>query len=313
MAVRSVKLNTGKEIPLIGLGTWQSKPGEVTEAVRYAIKEAGYRHIDGAYAYGNEAEVGEGIRQSGVPRKEIFITSKIWSTFHRRVEDCLDITLERLGTDYVDLLLVHWPVALKEGGNHPLFPTRPDGSRDIDEEWKLIDTWKQMEEVYHKGKAKAIGVSNFSQLKLEEILPHATVKPATNQIELHPYLPQHKLIAYLKSQGIVPQAYSPLGSTNSPLLKDEVVAEIAKKHGTEPGAVLIGWHVAKDVVALPKSVTAARIAKNIQPAPLDEEDVKKLDGLAEGGKHQRLISPPWGVVLGFDDWYKADVQQPPKP
>lgn len=162
-----------ESIPLIGLGTWQSGPGEVAEAVRYAIKEAGYRHIDGAFAYGNEKEVGEGIKLSGVPRSELFITSKVWSTYHRRVAEGLAETLKDLGTDYLDrtliivvqtryhlahhscrliVLLIHWPVALNPNGNHPRFPTRPDGSRDIDEEWKLIDTWKQLEALHKAGK-----------------------------------------------------------------------------------------------------------------------------------------------------------------
>lgn len=229
MPAPTITLNTGAEIPLIGLGTWQSNPGEVAEAVRYALKEAGYRHIDCAWAYGNEREVGEGIRASGIPRSEIFITSKIWSVHHRTPDKGLEEILTNLGTEYVDLLLLHWPVPLNPNGNHPKFPTRPDGSRDIDEDRKLVDTWKDMEGLYKSGKAKAIGVSNFSQLKLEEILPHAEVTPAVDQLELHPYNPSKNLIAFLKSHKIVPQAYSPLGSTDSPLLTEETVIAIAKK------------------------------------------------------------------------------------
>jgi len=307
----SIPNGTGQEVkmPLIGLGTWQSAPGQVASAVKYAIAEAGYRHIDGAWAYGNEKEVGEGIKASGVPRSEIFLTSKVWGTYHRRVAEQVEDILSNLGTDYVDLLLLHWPIAMNPNGNDPKFPTRPDGSRDIDEEWKLSDTWKQFEDVQRAGKAKLIGVSNASEYKLAEILPTATIRPAVNQLELHVYNPQHNLIAYLKKEGIVPQAYSPLGSTNSPLLQDPVVLEIAKEHGVEPAQVLIGWLVTKGIVALPKSVTPARIATNAKPASLTAEQVAKLDALAgEGGKQQRLIKPTWGVKVGFEDWDVADRQ-----
>ncbi|PPQ69216.1 hypothetical protein CVT24_000013 [Panaeolus cyanescens] len=303
----TIKLNDGKEIPVIGLGTWQSKPGEVAAAVAYAIKEAGYRHIDCAWAYGNEKEVGEGIRASGVPRSEIFVTSKLWGTYHSRVEECLDETLANLGTDYLDLYLVHWPVPMNPKGSHPVFPLLPNGKRDVDHEWPLKDTWKQMEAVVKKGKVKSIGVSNFSEKKLEEILPTAEIIPAVNQLELHVYNPQHKLIAYLKSKGIVPQAYSPLGSTSSPLIADTDVQEIASTHGLQPADVLLGYLIAKGIVVLPKSVTPARIASNFNGAikaatTLRSADIEKLDALAAGGKQRRFITPPWPVDLGFDNW-----------
>ncbi|KAK7041444.1 hypothetical protein VNI00_009310 [Paramarasmius palmivorus] len=306
MSVPKIKLNNGAEIPAVGLGTWQSKPEEVVAAVSHALKE-GYRHIDCAWGYGNEKDVGEGIRQSGVPRSEIFITSKLWGTYHSRVEECLDETLSNLGTDYLDLYLVHWPVPLNPKGNHPVFPTLPDGKRDVDHSWKLADTWKQMEAVLKKGKVKSIGVSNFSVKKLEEILPTAEVVPVVNQLEIHAYNPQHELLAYLRSKSIVPQAYSPLGSSNSPLLKDDVITSIAEKHSLQPADVLLGWLVAKDIVALPKSVTPARITANLKGAiaastKLTKEDIETIDGLAASGKQKRFIMPPWPVDLGFDNW-----------
>ncbi|CAA7261142.1 unnamed protein product [Cyclocybe aegerita] len=302
-----IKLNNGTEIPAIGLGTWQSKPGEVAEAVAYAIKEVGYRHIDCAWAYGNEKEVGEGIRASGIPRSDIFITSKLWGTWHSRVEECLDQTLANLGTDYLDLYLVHWPVPLNPKGNHPLFPLLPNGKRDVDHSWDLKDTWKQMEAVLKNGKVKTIGVSNFSEAKLEEILPTAEIIPAVDQLELHVYNPQHKLITYLKSKGIVPQAYSPLGSTNSPLIADEEVVKVAVKHGLQPADVLVGYLIKKGIVALPKSVTPARISSNFTGAlaaaeKLEAVDIEHLDGLAAAGKQKRFITPPWPVELGFEHW-----------
>ncbi|KAG9087623.1 hypothetical protein FS749_002793, partial [Ceratobasidium sp. UAMH 11750] len=276
-------------------------PEEVVNAVAYALKN-GYKHIDCAFAYGNEEEVGEGIKKSGVPRSEIFITSKVWSTYHRRVEESLNLTLKALGTDYLDMLLMHWPVPLNPNGNHPLFPTLPDGVRDVDKEWTIAQTWAQLEALLAAGKVRAIGVSNFSELKLNEILPTAKVVPAVNQVELHPYNPQLKLAKFCESKGIKMQAYSPLGSTNSPLLKDEVVLEIAKKHDASAAAVLIGYHVAKGHIVLPKSVTPERIESNLKAAPLDASDLEKLDSLAASGKQQRFIKPAWPIVLGFEDW-----------
>ncbi|KAF9225621.1 Aldo/keto reductase [Gyrodon lividus] len=306
MSSHTIKLNNGESIPAIGLGTWQAKPNEVARAVEAALRN-GYRHIDCAWSYGNEKEVGEGLRASGVPRSEVFITSKLWCTYHTRVEECLDQTLVNLGTDYLDLYLIHWPVALKSNGNHPVFPTRPNSNRDVDETRDVKDTWKDMEAVAKKGKVKSIGASNFSQMMLEKVLPTAEIIPAVNQLELHLYNPQLKLLEYLKSKTIVPQAYSPLGSTNSPLFSDVVATEIANKYGLKTPDILLGYLLAKDIVVLPKSVTPARIEANFTGAlaayrKLTGEDVAKLDGVAAGGKQKRLIMPPWGVDLGFDNW-----------
>ncbi|KAI0309839.1 Aldo/keto reductase [Amylostereum chailletii] len=306
----TLRLNTGAEIPTIGYGTWQSKPEDVSKAVEYALKEAGYRHIDCAWGYGNEKAVGEGIRASGVSREDIFITSKLWGTWHSRVEQGLDETLTALGVDYLDLYLMHWPIPLNPNGNAPLIPTRPDGTRDIDDSWDIRDTWKQLEAMVKKGKVKAIGVSNMSQKKLEEFLPSCETTPATNQLELHVYNPDHALVAYLKSKKILAQAYSPLGSTNSPLIQDETVAAIAKKHGFSPADVLLGWLVSKEVCVITRSLNPERMYSNIRGPfvaykGLTEEDIKTLDGVAAAGKQKRLITPPWGVDLGFDNWPKA--------
>lgn len=303
----TIKLNDGKQIPALGLGTWQAPEAEVVEAVRYAVKEAGYRHIDCAWAYNNEVSVGKGLAASGVPRSEVFITSKVWGTWHNRVEACLDQSLERLGTDYVDLYLIHWPIALNPNGNHPVIPTLPDGGRDIVHDWKLTDTWKQMEDILKKGKARSIGVSNCSQMNLDIILSKAEVVPAVNQLEIHIYNPQHNLLSYMASKGIKAQAYSPLGSTGSPLLKDEVATEIAQKHGVEVADVCLGYLIAKDIIVLAKSVTPSRIASNYTGAltaakKLTKEDVERLDGLAAAGKQKRFVTPPWPVELGFENW-----------
>ncbi|GAA5867249.1 hypothetical protein JCM8547_003135 [Rhodosporidiobolus lusitaniae] len=290
----------GVSIPAVGLGTWQSKPGEVEKAVEAALK-AGYRHIDGAWIYGNLKEVGEGLRTSGVPREEVFITSKLWCTRHRNVEEAVQENLKLLGVDYLDLYLIHWPVPMNAQGNDPKFPTREDGSRDLDLERKIADTWKDLEAVVEKGLVKAIGVSNFSIPFLQDLLKTAKIRPAANQVELHPYLPQHDLVNFLKENNIIAQAYSPLGSTDSPLLKDEEIVKIADKHGVSTGTVLISYQVSRDVVVLPKSVTPKRIEDNFKIVRLDSEDLDVLNNLYKT-KTQRFVKPNWGVDLKFDNW-----------
>ncbi|WRT67888.1 uncharacterized protein IL334_004862 [Kwoniella shivajii] len=310
-SVPSFKLNTGANIPAIGLGTWQAKPGEVRQAVAHALK-VGYRHIDGALCYQNEKEVGEGIADSGVPRSEIFLTSKVWSSYHDRVEECLDQTLSDLGTDYLDLYLVHWPVRLAPNGTHKLFPVKEDGSRNIDWEWDQAKTWEQMEAVLAKGKVKAIGISNCGIPIIEHLLKTAKVTPAANQIELHPYNPEHELIKYCQDKGILVQAYSPLGSTSSPLHKDDDLTAIAEKYKVSTAAVLLSWSVAKGVVVLPKSVTPSRIEANLHVIKLEKDEVEKLDKLAENGKQTRVNSPPWGSDFGFPHWYGPNNKDAPE-
>ncbi|KAF7348783.1 Aldo/keto reductase [Mycena venus] len=310
MSIPTVKLNSGHEIPILGLGTWQSPPEQVTKAVEYALKETSLRHIDCAFGYGNEKDVGAGIAASGVPRSEIFITSKLWGTWHSRVEECLDQTLANLGTNYLDLYLIHWPVPLNPKGNHPLIPTLPDGTRDVDHSWDLKDTWKQMEALVKKGKVRSIGVSNCSELNLEKILPTAEIIPAVDQhLARTPHLQPAAQAARLPQiQGHPPAGiFPPLGSTGSPLFKDEAVTEIAAKYALQPTDVLIGYLIAKGIVALPKSVTPSRITANIAGplaalAKLQPADIETLDGLAAAGKQKRFIMPPWPVELGFENW-----------
>ncbi|KAG1807234.1 NADP-dependent oxidoreductase domain-containing protein [Suillus variegatus] len=301
-----IALRNGQTVPAIGLGTWQSEPNtsEINCAVEHGLK-VGYRHVDCALFYGNEKEVGDGLRASGVPREEVFITSKLWGTYHRRVEECLDQILANLGTTYLDLYLMHWPIPLNPNGNDPLIPILPNGNIDLDESQDIRDTWKAMEAMVKKGKVKAIGTSNFSRMMLEKILPTAEIIPA---LELHLYNPELKLLDYLKSKKIVPQAYSPLGSTGAPLLTDESATEIAKKRNLKSTSdVLLGYLLKKDIVVLPKSMSPSRIESNLTGALeaynlLMPEDIKILDGVAAGGKQNRFITPPWGIDLGFDNW-----------
>ncbi|KAL8277644.1 hypothetical protein RQP46_009917 [Phenoliferia psychrophenolica] len=293
---------TDLKIPALGLGTWQSPVGQVKAAVTHALK-SGYTHIDCAYAYANEEEVGEAIKESGVKREDIFVTSKLWCTFHSRVEEGLDATLKALDLDYLDLYLVHWPVPLNPKGNDPKFPTLADGSRDVDRAWTVAQTWAQMEAVLATGKVKAIGVSNMSQPFLEELSKTWVVPPAANQIELHPYLPQHALVKYLQDNNITPQAYSPLGSTDSPLLKDPEILKVADKYGVSAGTILLSYPLARKVVVLSKSVTPKRIEDNIKVIRLDAGDVKALDEIHKTTT-MRFVKPVWGpgVDLKFDSW-----------
>jgi len=296
------KLNTGALIPAVGLGTWQAKPGEVRAAVAHALK-AGYRHIDGALIYQNEKEVGQGIIDSGVKREDIFLTSKLWNTYHNRAAESLEQTLKDLGTDYLDLYLIHWPVRLVPNESSALLPVNPDGTRAIDWDWDQRETWRQMEELLATGKVKAIGVSNFGIPWLEYILKTAKVVPAVNQVELHPYNPSHELKKYCDEKGILLEAYCPLGSTNSPLLGDPEIKAIADKHGVSPATVLISYPVLKGIIVLPKSVTPSRITSNLQLVKLDDEDLAILDGMAAAGKQQRVNTPKFQQDFGFSDWF----------
>ncbi|RSL96729.1 hypothetical protein CEP52_007844 [Fusarium oligoseptatum] len=295
-------LNTGAKIPAVGLGTWQSKPGEVRKAVAYALKD-GYRHIDAALIYGNENEVGQGIKDSGVPREEIFLTSKLWNTHQPNVAEGLQKSLDALGVDYLDLYLIHWPVRLVPNETSELLPVNPDGTRSVDRSWDQSETWRQMEEVYKSGKVKAIGVANWSIPYLEELRKTWKVVPAVNQVELHPFLPQHELREYCEKLGILLEAYSPLGSTGAPIMSDDEIQKIADKNGVSAATILISYHVNKGVVVLPKSVTEKRISSNKEVIPLSEEDLAALDSLASKGKAKRINTPLWGFDLGFADWY----------
>ncbi|WEW59074.1 H/ACA snoRNP pseudouridylase subunit [Emydomyces testavorans] len=303
------RLNTGAEIPALGLGTWQSSPGQVQAAVYHALK-VGYRHIDAALCYQNEEEVGRGLAQAideGLVRREdVLVTTKLWNTYHRRVKEGLEASLENLGLDYVDLYLMHWPVAMNPSGNHPLFPTLPDGSRDIDWFRSHVDTYKDMEKLLATGKTKAIGVSNYSLKYLQELLPRVTVVPAVNQIENHPLLPQQEIVDFCREKGILVTAFSPLGSTGGPLMMNEAVVEVAKRKGVAASTVLLSWHAARGSCVVAKSVTPSRIEANHHLIHLDEEDMATIakfikEVVVSKRGFKRYVYPPFGVNFGFPD------------
>ncbi|KAF2460280.1 NADP-dependent oxidoreductase domain-containing protein [Lineolata rhizophorae] len=290
-------LNNGTTIPALGLGTWQSSPGEVKNAVAHALK-VGYKHIDCAFCYQNEDEVGEGLKEAfaaGVKREDIFITTKLWCTFHSRVEENLNMSLKSLGLDYVDLYLMHWPVPMNPHGNHPLFPKLPDGSRDLVKDWNYVDTYKQMEKLLSTGKVKAIGVANHSRPYLENLVSKVDVVPAVNQIENHPYLPQEEVVDFCHSKGIHVTAYSPFGSTGGPLMQEEGVQNIAQKHAVSAGTVLLSYNVARGNSVLPKSVTPSRIEENKNIIKLDQSEVDELNEIHKKKGITRYVYPPFGV------------------
>lgn len=289
-----VELADGNKVPALGLGTWKSAPSQVYEAVIEAIR-TGYRHIDCALVYLNEVEVGQAIahaiKDGLVTREELFITTKCWNSFHSKnaVLECCTRSMKALGVSYIDLYLVHWPQAYKEGGD--LFPKNENGHvelADID----YLETWQGMEECKKKGWVRSIGVSNFNSEQISRLVKSCVVKPVMNQIECHPYLTQEKLIAVCEGLQIKVTAYSPLGSPDRPwapkgektMTQDETVKAIAAKHGVTPAQVLIRYPIDRGLITIPKSTNKARIAENFKVLgfKLNPDDIRALNSLDKG-------------------------------
>ncbi|KAI9864806.1 MAG: hypothetical protein M1813_002576 [Trichoglossum hirsutum] len=304
MATR-FKLNTGARIPAIGLGTWQDEEAQ-EDAVLTALI-AGYRHIDTARVYGTECEVGKAIQKSGIPRGELFITTKLWNNGHKPedVEPGLGASLKDLGLNYVDLFLMHFPDAFEPGP--ALLPEDSDGKikgADID----YVDTYRAMEKLLESGKTKAIGIANFSRNELERLLKETSVIPAVHQFELHPWLQQKSFLEFHKSNGIHVTAYSPFGNQNeiyeskeSKLVDDPVLVEIGKRYGKDGAQTALGWGVSSGHSVIPKSKTPARIRSNLEgDFKLTAGEVREIESIDK----KRRFNDPSGM-FGYN--YFADL------
>ncbi len=264
----SVALNNGVSMPRLGLGTWQSAAGrEAEQAVTWAL-ELGYRHVDTAALYGNEADVGRALRASRIPREELFVTTKVWNDDlrRRRVRQAFEASLDKLGLDSVDLYLVHWPVP-----------------------GAFVEAWKVLEEMLAEGKARAIGVSNFLVPQLETLLSEALVVPAVNQVEWHPWLQQPELVDFCRGHGIVFEAWSPL--MQGRMAEEPQLVRVAERLGRSPAQVAIRWGLQREVVMIPKSVRRERIAENA--AVFDFElSAEDMAAISRCDRNQRLGADP---------------------
>ncbi len=261
--VPSVTLNNDVKMPQLGFGVWQLSNDEVATALSHAF-EAGYRSIDTAAEYGNEKGTGKALAASGIPREELFVTTKLWNS-EQGYDSTLyafDVSLAKLGLEYVDLYLIHWPLPLRD---------------------KYVDTYKAFEKIYAEGRARAIGVANFLPDQLERLLDETSIVPAVNQIELHPNLQQFGTRAFDARHGIATEAWSPLGHGRGILL-DPTVAEIAHKHNKTPAQIVLRWHLQLGNIVIPKSATPVRITENIDVFgfELDDADLRALTGLDNG-------------------------------
>ena len=297
--VRTIKLYNRMECPILGLGTWRGKGSEVHSAVKQAILN-GYRHIDTAMVYENEREIGlaikEVIQETSLSRDDLFIVTKLPGSCNRPnlVVPALKHSLKQLNLDYVDLYLIHTPISRMPISDNvvSIDSKKDDNGLNIFEDINPLETWKEMEQCVDLGLAKSIGVSNFNSIQLQSILDSCVIKPVTNQIECHPFLPQKKMREFCKKNNIVLTSYRPLGgqikkSDDPDILNNKVVQEIASKHKKLPSQVLIRWHVQQNLIVLAKSTQLKHMLSNadVFDFSLTDEDLKELDKLECGHRY----------------------------
>ncbi|KAJ7076867.1 NADP-dependent oxidoreductase domain-containing protein [Mycena belliarum] len=286
MDIPHFTLNDGTKMPSVGLGCWMGTPGgaeRVYDMCMAALK-CGYRHLDTAALYGNEEYVGRAIRDSGIPRTDIYLTTKLWNTEHHRVKEAFEDSLQKLGVDYIDLYLLHWPQ-----GKNTLSIAAAGKVLAPEEHPTFIETYKEMEKLLQTGKVKTIGVSNFSIKTLEVLLPQCSVIPATNQVELHPCLPQNDLKAYCEARNILLTAYSPLGQSTF-FMEEPTIKALAEKLNSTPAQIVLSWAVQRGTAPIPKSEDKGRMLANISLLSLSAEDMAAVDGLHQTpGNHKTLI------------------------
>lgn len=313
-ATQTFTLSNGVIIPGVGFGTFanEGSKGETYSAVKCAL-DAGYRHLDCAWFYKNEEEVGEAIRDflksnTAVKREDLFICTKVWNHLHQPedVRWSIQNSLERLGLTYIDLFLIHWPIAAeKDEENNPKIG--PDGKYVIDQDLtnNPEPTWRAMEGLIDSGKARAIGVSNWTVEGLEKLLKYAKVKPAVNQIEIHPFLPNGELVKFCQENDILPAAYSPLGSqdqvpnTGEKVRTNKILNEVADRSGHTLAQILLAWGLRRGYVVLPKSSTPSRIESNFEVPEISDEDFEAVNAVAKG-RHTRFVNMK--DTFGYNVW-----------
>ncbi|KAI5956240.1 GRE3 [Candida jiufengensis] len=311
----SIKLNSGYEMPLVGFGCWKLDESKASEVVLDAI-ESGYKLFDGAQDYGNCKQIGEALKKSPVPREKLFITSKLWNSYHdpKHVEEACDKVLSDLGLDYLDLWLIHFPIAQKfipfDKKYPPGFTCSLEDDKFHFEDIPLAETWKAMKSLAKKGKVKSIGISNFSGALIQDLLRGCEIKPAVLQIEHHAYLQQPRLIEYVQSQGIAITAYSSFGPQSFLELKSkkaldtptlfahDTIKTIASKHDKSPAQILLRWTTQRNIAVIPKSNNKKRMIENLKVTDFDlsEEEMKEISKLDK----ELRFNDPW-------DWDKIPI------
>ncbi|XP_054162256.1 1,5-anhydro-D-fructose reductase-like [Oppia nitens] len=291
----SIHFVNGFQIPIIGLGTYDMPTNQsVMDNIINVAIDIGYRHIDTAYIYQNEEMIGKTLRDifanNKTKREDLFITSKVWSTYHKRsaVAEALKLSLNNLGLDYLDLALIHWPIAVRSGTGY-LWPL-DENNQTLDDDISVVETWKGMEDAYRLGLAKSIGVSNFNSEQLSRVLKHTFIKPVVNQFEIHPYLSQEKLVEFCHNNSIQVIAYCPIGKAHKGLLNEPILTTIASNNNKTVPQVMLRWLIQRDIIIIPKTSKTYRLSENfnIFDFQLTDEEMTEIFKL---NKNMRFINP----------------------